>query len=151
MEDPLGRGVFRELTDQIRVGDYIVLKDRLYTESDEWVKREGDVVVVGITDYAQKKLRDVVGVELPEPGSSVSAGEAVGSIESVKAAADIYAPVSGEVVEVNERLYDEPELVNQDPYGEGWMFKIRISDEKELEKLLTPEQYAEKIRKEEGL
>ncbi|ALL01513.1 Glycine cleavage system H protein [Pyrodictium delaneyi] len=137
--------------DEIRVGDYVILKDRLYTESDEWVKREGDVVVIGITDYAQKKLRDIVGVELPEPGSNVKAGEAVGSIESVKAAADIYAPVSGEVVEVNERLYDEPELVNRDPYGEGWMFKIRMSDEKELEKLLTPERYAEKIRKEEGL
>ena len=137
--------------DEIRVGDYVILKDRLYTESDEWVKREDNVVVIGITDYAQKKLRDIVGVELPEPGSSVKAGEAVGSIESVKAAADIYAPVSGEVVEVNERLYDEPEIVNKDPYGEGWMFKIRMSDEKELEKLLTPEQYAEKIRKEEGL
>lgn len=137
--------------DEIRVGDYVILKDRLYTESDEWVKREDNVVVIGITDYAQKKLRDIVGVELPEPSSSVKAGEAVGSIESVKAAADIYAPVSGEVVEVNERLYDEPEIVNKDPYGEGWMFKIRMSDEKELEKLLTPEQYAEKIRKEEGL
>lgn len=137
------------MAEEIRVGNYIVLRDRLYTRTDEWAKREDGVVVVGITDYAQKKLRDIVGVELPEPGSRVKAGEAVGSIESVKAAADIYAPVSGEVVEVNERLYDEPELVNKDPYGEGWMFKIRISDESELEKLLTPEQYAEKIRREE--
>ncbi|BEP17345.1 glycine cleavage system protein GcvH [Pyrofollis japonicus] len=137
------------MAEEIRVLNYIVLKDRLYTKTDEWVKREDGIVVVGITDYAQKKLRDIVGVELPEPGAKVKAGDAVASIESVKAAADVYAPVSGEVVEVNERLYDEPELLNKDPYGEGWMFKIRISDEKELEKLLTPEQYAEKIKKEE--
>jgi glycine cleavage system H protein len=137
------------LAEEIRVGNYIVLKDRLYTKTDEWAKKENGVVVVGITDYAQKKLRDIVGVELPEPGTKVKAGDAVASIESVKAAADVYAPVSGEVVEVNERLYDEPELLNKDPYGEGWMFKVKISDEKELEKLLTPEQYAEKIRKEE--
>ena len=137
------------MAEEIRVNNYIVLRDRLYTKTDEWVKREGDIVVVGITDYAQKKLRDIVGVDLPEPGTSAKAGDAVASIESVKAAADVYAPVSGEIAEVNERLYDEPELLNKDPYGEGWMFKIRLSDEKELEKLLTPEQYAEKIRKEE--
>ena len=137
------------MAEEIRVNNYIILRDRLYTKTDEWAKREGDIVVVGITDYAQKKLRDIVGVDLPEPGTSVKAGDTVASIESVKAAADVYAPVSGEIVEVNERLYDEPELLNKDPYGEGWMFKIRLSDEKELEKLLTPEQYAEKIRKEE--
>ncbi len=137
------------MAEEIRVNNYIVPRDRLYTRTDEWVKREGDIVVVGITDYAQKKLRDIVGVDLPEPGTSVKAGDTVASIESVKAAADVYAPVSGEIVEVNERLYDEPELLNKDPYGDGWMFKIRLSDEKELEKLLTPEQYAEKIRKEE--
>ena len=137
------------MAEEIRINNYIVLRDRLYTKTDEWVKREGDIVVVGITDYAQKKLRDIVGVDLPEPGTGVKAGDAVASIESVKAAADVYAPVSGEIVEVNERLYDEPELLNKDPYGEGWMLKIRLSDEKELEKLLTPEQYAEKIRKEE--
>ncbi len=137
------------MAEEIKINNYLVLRDRLYTKTDEWVKREGDLVIVGITDYAQKKLRDIVGVDLPETGTSVKAGDAVASIESVKAAADVYAPVSGEIVEVNERLYDEPELLNKDPYGEGWMFKIRLSDEKELEKLLTPEQYAEKIRKEE--
>ncbi|ABM80053.1 glycine cleavage system protein GcvH [Hyperthermus butylicus] len=136
---------------EIRVGDYLVLTDRRYTKSDEWIKEEDGVVTVGITDYAQKKLRDIVGVDLPEKGRRVQAGEAVASIESVKAAADVYAPVSGEVVEVNERLYDEPELLNRDPYGEGWMFKIKIEDRSELEKLLSPEEYAEKIRKEEGL
>ncbi len=136
---------------EIRVGGYIVLTDRRYTDTDEWVKVEDGVAVVGITDYAQKKLRDIVGVELPETGRRVKRGEAVAAIESIKAAADVYAPVSGEVVEVNERLLDEPELLNRDPYGEGWMFKIRVEDPGELEKLLTPEQYAERIKREEGL
>ncbi len=136
---------------EIRVDGYIVLTDRRYTETDEWVKVEDGVAVVGITDYAQKKLRDIVGVDLPEPGRRVKRGEAVAAIESIKAAADVYAPASGEVVEVNERLLDEPELLNRDPYGEGWMFKIRMEDPGELEKLLTPEQYAERIKREEGL
>ncbi len=136
---------------EIRVGNYIVLTDRRYTDTDEWVKVEDGVAVVGITDYAQKKLRDIVGVELPETGRRVKRGEAIAAIESIKAAADVYAPVSGEVVEVNERLLDEPELLNRDPYGEGWMFKIRVEDPGELEKLLTPEQYAERIKREEGL
>ncbi len=137
--------------DRIVVGDYIVLRDRLYTETDEWAKVEGDVAVVGITDYAQKKLRDIVGVELPEKGQEVKAGETVGSIESVKATADIYSPLTGVIVEVNERLYDEPELVNKDPYGEGWMFKIRLSNPSELDRLMKPEDYAEHIRKREGI
>ena len=136
---------------EIRVGPYLVLRDRRYTESDEWVLIEGDTATVGITDYAQRKLRDIVGVELPEPGQQVKRGDTVAAIESVKAAADVYAPLSGEIIEVNERLYDEPELLNKDPYGEGWMFKIKISDPSEAEKLLTPEQYAEKIKQEEGL
>ena len=136
---------------EIRVGPYLVLGDRLYTDTDEWVLVEGDVATVGITDYAQRKLRDIVGVELPEPGQRVKKGDPVAAIESVKAAADVYAPLSGEVVEVNERLLDEPELLNQDPYGEGWMFKIKIGDRGGLEGLLGPEQYAERIRREEGL
>ena len=137
--------------DRIVVGNYVVLRDRLYTETDEWIKVEGDVATVGITDYAQKKLRDIVGVELPEAGRRVKAGEAVATVESVKATADVYAPVSGEVVEVNERLLDEPELINRDPYGEGWMFKMRVEDRSELSRLLTPERYAEKIREREKL
>ncbi|NOZ89430.1 MAG: glycine cleavage system protein GcvH [Crenarchaeota archaeon] len=136
---------------EIRVDGYIVLRDRLYTESDEWVKVEDGVATVGITDYAQKKLRDIVGVELPEPGRRVKRGETVAAIESIKAAADVYAPVSGEVVEVNERLYDEPELLNRDPYGEGWMFRIKLEDPSELESLLPPEKYVERIKREEGL
>ena len=139
------------MAEEIRVGDYLVLRDRLYTETDEWAKKEDSVVVVGVTDYAQKKLRDIVGVELPEVGREVRAGEAIASLESVKAAADVYAPVSGKIVEVNGRLEEEPELINNDPYGEGWLFKIEIVDPKELEKLLTPEKYAEHIRRREGL
>ena len=139
------------LAEGIRVGDYLVLRDRLYTETDEWAKKEDDVVVVGVTDYAQKKLRDIVGVELPEVGREVRAGEVVASLESVKAAADVYAPVSGKIVEVNERLEEEPELINNDPYGEGWLFKIEVADPRELEKLLTPEKYVEHIKKREGL
>ena len=134
---------------EIRVNGYIVLRDRRYTETDEWVKLEGDVVLVGITDYAQKKLRDIVGVELPEKGRRVKKGEAVASIESVKAAADVYAPLDGEIVEVNERLYEEPELLNRDPYN-TWMFKLKPDDPSQYESLLTPEQYAEKIRERES-
>ncbi len=136
---------------EIIVGPYRVLRDRRYTRTDEWALKVDSIVVVGITDYAQKKLRDIVGVELPEVGSSVRAGEPAASVESVKAAADVYAPVSGRVVEVNERLYDEPELINRDPYGEGWMFKIEPTDPSEYEKLLTPEEYAEHIRAREKL
>jgi glycine cleavage system H protein len=138
------------MAEELKVNNYIILKDRKYTKTDEWAKLEGDIAIVGITDYAQKKLRDIVGVELPDVGRKVKAGEAVASIESVKAAADVYAPLSGEIVEVNERLLDEPELLNRDPYGEGWMFKVKVEDPSEYEKLLTPEQYAEKIKKEES-
>ena len=130
---------------EIRVDGYVVLTDRRYTETDEWVKLEGDVAVVGITDYAQKKLRDIVGVELPEKGRRVKKGEAVAAIESVKAAADVYAPFDGEIIEVNERLYEEPELLNREPY-QAWIFKMRVDDPSQYEKLLTPEQYAEHIK-----
>ena len=130
---------------ELRVDGYVVLTDRRYTETDEWVKLEGDVAVVGITDYAQKKLRDIVGVELPEKGKRVKKGEAVAAIESVKAAADIYAPLDGEIIEVNERLYEEPELLNREPY-QAWIFKMRVEDPSQYEKLLTPEQYAEHIK-----
>ncbi len=127
----------------------VVIDDTLlYTESDEWVRVDGEIAVVGVTDYAQKKLKDIVGVELPEPGDEVSMGDQVAVIESVKAAADVYAPVSGEIVEVNEDLYDAPETINKDPYGEGWLFKIKITNKEELDKLLNHEAYVEKIKKE---
>ncbi|QGA69434.1 glycine cleavage system protein GcvH [Sulfolobus sp. E11-6] len=133
---------------EIKVGRYVVLTDRLYTETDEWVVLSNDnLVVIGITDYAQKKLRDIVGIELPQLQKEVKAGESVGVIESVKAAADIFSPLSGIIVEVNSKLLEHPEIINKDPYGEGWIFKLRpsrLSEEKE--KLLSPEKYIEKIK-----
>jgi glycine cleavage system H protein len=117
-----------------------------YVSSHEWVRVEGDgTVTIGITEHAQELLGDMVFVELPEVGESVSTGDDVAVAESVKAASDIYAPVSGEVVAVNEDLDDSPELVNSDAYGDGWMFKIKIEDEAELDALLSAEAYAGSI------
>jgi glycine cleavage system H protein len=116
----------------------------LYTETDEWVKVEGDVARIGVTDYAQKMLRDVVGVELPKQESKVRRGQSVAVIESIKATAEVYTPVTGTVVEVNERLRDEPELVNKDPYGGGWIIAVKMDDPKELEQLLKPQEYVER-------
>ena len=99
-----------------------------YATSHEWVRLEGDIAIVGITDHAQEALGDLVFVELPDLGDTVNAGDEAGVVESVKAASDIYAPVSGEVIELNPALEDTPELINTDPYGEGWMYKIRVSD-----------------------
>ncbi|MCD6114357.1 MAG: glycine cleavage system protein GcvH [Thermoprotei archaeon] len=127
---------------------YLVRTDVKYTKTDEWAKKENGKVREGITDYAQKELKDIVGIELPEVGQEVKKGEAIGTLESVKSTADLYAAVSGKVVEVNERLLDEPELLNKDPYGEGWIVVIEMSDPKEFDELLTPEQYIEKCKKE---
>ncbi|MCQ4335639.1 MAG: glycine cleavage system protein GcvH [Sulfolobaceae archaeon] len=136
---------------EIRVGKYVILDDRLYTETDEWVKLEGNTAIVGVTDYAQKKLRDIVGVQLPETNREVQAGETVASIESVKAASDVYAPLSGRIVKVNDELALSPELINQDPYGKGWMFVIEMSKPEEKERLLTPDKYIQTIKQREGL
>ena len=103
-------------------------KDLLYTKDHEWVRIEGDLVVVGITDFAQGELGDIVFVQLPEIGARISQGQSLGSLEAVKAVADIYSPVSGEVVEVNAALNDKPELMNQDPYSGGWVVKIRAAN-----------------------
>lgn len=117
-----------------------------YATSHEWVRNEGDgIVTVGITEHAQELLGDMVFVELPEVGESVSTGDDVAVAESVKAASDIYAPVSGEIVEVNEELEDSPELVNSDAFGDGWMFKIKLEDEGELDSLLDAEGYENSI------
>ena len=101
--------------------------DLQYTKSHEWVRVEGDVATVGITDHAQDELGDVVFVELPEQGATLEAGDSFGAVESVKAVSDLYAPVGGEVVEVNGTLEDSPEKINEDPYGEGWILKLRTS------------------------
>lgn len=113
-----------------------------YSKEHEWVAGldEGLVVTVGITAYAAEQLGDVVYVQIPEAGSTVEAGEAVGEIESTKSVSDVYCPVSGEVVEVNQAVVDDPSLVNSDPYGEGWLFRVRVTGE--AEDLLTAEEYA---------
>lgn len=115
--------------------------DLLYTNEHEWVSVDGDVATIGITDYAQGELGDIVYVELPDVGSQTKQMESFGTIEAVKAVSELYAPVSGRVIEVNERLKDSPELINQDPYGAGWMIKVEMSDPSELEKLLSPKDY----------
>jgi len=112
-----------------------------YTRTHEWVRVEGDVAVVGVTDFAQSELGDITYLELPEPGTVVKQGESMGVIESVKAASDIYAPVSGEVVEVNRSVVDSPELVNKSPYDEAWLAKIRLSAAEELERLMDSAAY----------
>jgi glycine cleavage system H protein len=139
-----------ELSDvlvKVKGKEYVVKTDRRYTQTDEWAKLEGGVVVVGITDYAQKELKDIVAVELPQIGRVLKKGEEVGMIDSVKATSPYYAPLSGKVVEVNKDLEASPELLNKDPYGKGWIMKIEPIDPKEYETLLTPEAYAEKIQK----
>ncbi len=117
--------------------------DLLYTKEHEWVKVEGDVATVGITDYAQGELGDVVFVELPEVGAGTKQMESFGTIEAVKAVSDMFAPVSGEITEINDKLADEPEIINRDPYGEGWMVKIKLSDKAELDSLLKADAYKE--------
>lgn len=115
-----------------------------YRESHEWVSTEPPHRV-GITDFAQDELGDVVFVELPDEGEELAAGEEFGVVESIKAVSDLYAPVSGEVVAVNEALFDEPELVNEDPFGDGWMLEVDPSDESELEDLLSPDGYRDQV------
>ncbi len=116
-----------------------------YTKEHEWISVEDEIATVGITDYAQGELGDLVFVELPETGSTVTQMEAFGTIEAVKAVSDLFAPVSGEVVEVNEQLNDTPEIVNKDPYGEGWMIKIKLDNPDELAELLDSESYKKLI------
>jgi glycine cleavage system H protein len=116
-------------------------KELRYSEDHEWIKTEGNKVTVGITDFAQHELGDIVFVELPEAGAEVTAGEPFGSVESVKTVSELYAPVSGKVIEVNEDLNDSPEYVNESPYEKAWMIVIEPSDISEADKLMTPDQY----------
>ena len=125
-------------------------EDNRYAKSHEYVhpEAEGDLVVIGITDYAQKELGDVVFVELPLPGTVVDVGDEFGSIESVKAVSELFAPLAGEIVEINEALRDKPHLVNTDPYGDGWMVKMRIAGPEEVDEMMTAEEYDEYVEKE---
>jgi glycine cleavage system H protein len=119
-----------------------------YAASHEWVRKEGDLMVCGITDHAQEELSDVVYVELPEVGAALAQEEQFGVIESVKTASDLYIPMAGEIVEVNHALEDSPEIVNEDPYGAGWMIKFKASDPGEWDSLLTPEEYEASVGEE---
>ena len=122
-----------------------VPEDCRYRESHEWVHTTDDTARVGITDFAQDELGDVVFVELPAVGDELATGDDFGVVESIKAVSDIYAPVAGTVTAVNERLRDEPELVNEDPFGEGWLLELDLADEAELEDLLSPAAYRDQI------
>ncbi|MGD8566789.1 MAG: glycine cleavage system protein GcvH [Gammaproteobacteria bacterium] len=118
--------------------------DLKYTKTHEWVKQEADgSITVGITDHAQGLLGDMVFIELPEAGTACNTGDDCAVVESVKAASDVYCPVSGEITETNEAIIDAPEMVNQDPYGDGWLFKLKPNDTGETEELLSPESYLE--------
>ncbi len=123
-------------------------EDLKYSKEHEWVLIEDNVATVGITDYAQDQLGDIVFVELPAIGDKVSKEDAFGVVESVKAVSDIYAPVSGKVLEVNDDLPDNPEMVNEDPYGDGWMIKIEMNDPEDLQDLMTAAEYEEYVAEE---
>ncbi len=119
--------------------------DRKYSNEHEWVIAEGDTATIGITSYAQDQLGEVVYIDLPSVGDTVASGDTFGEIESVKSVSELYAPVTGEVVEVNDSLSDSPETVNQDPHGEGWMIKVRLDDASELDGLMSADEYDESI------
>ena len=121
-----------------------------YTKDHEWVRVQDGISTVGITDYAQDQLGDVVYVDLPSPGKQLTQLAVFGEIESVKAVSELYSPVSGEVVESNQALADKPELINESPYEEGWIMRVRLVDEGEIDRLLTAEQYRDYIEREEG-
>ncbi len=130
--------------------DELVLPEELrYSQSHEWTRTDGDKARVGISDYAQSQLGDIVFVELPGTGDSVEKGQEFGTVESVKAVAEIYAPVSGEVVAVNEALADAPELLNKDPYGEGWMMEVSPSDPSESDALMSRDDYLKTLKEQE--
>lgn len=121
----------------------------LYTETHEWVKEEGDYVTIGLTDYAQSQLKDIVYVELPEIGAEYKKGDSIGVIESVKTVSDIFSPLTGKVIEINLELKDHPEYINNDPYGKGWIIKMEIEKREELKYLLSSKAYQESFSKED--
>jgi len=127
--------------------EYIVPENLYYTKKHEWLKVQGDTATMGITDYAQKSLHEIVFVDLPEVGRKVKQMESIGTVESVKAVSEIYTPISGEIIEVNTELNEKPEFVNQDPYGKGWIVKIRPENlDRELENLMPPKEYREYLK-----
>ncbi|MFO8192478.1 MAG: glycine cleavage system protein GcvH [Bacillota bacterium] len=129
--------------------DYKIMDGLKYTKKHEWARQEGNIAVIGLCDYAQDKLGEIVFVELPDVGADLEAGKSAAVIESVKAVADLYSPLSGTVTEVNEELLDQPELINSDPYGEAWVYKLEIKDEGELANLMDKAEYEKFIVEEE--
>ncbi len=123
-------------------------EERKYTKEHEWARLEDDLVIIGITDYAQDALGEIVYIELPSEGDEITKRNPFGAVESTKSVSDLYSPVSGEVVEINEALLDSPEAINEDPYGEGWMIKVKPYDVGELQDLMDSDEYAEFIEKE---
>jgi glycine cleavage system H protein len=123
--------------------------DFYYTKDHEWIKVQGNTGVMGVTEYAQKQLGDIVYIELPEPGESFEVGDPIGSIESVKAVSEVFCPISGEIIEVNEKVAAEPELVNADAHGAGWLVKIKIKDKGELDDLMDSDEYEELVEESE--
>lgn len=124
-------------------------EDLLYTNDHEWIRVQDDVITIGITEYAQEQLGDVVYVELPDEGQEIEAEDAFGSVESVKAVSEIYSPIGGKVIEANDLLEDSPEKVNTDPYGDGWMVQLEASDTSALDSLMSPQEYEAYLSEEE--
>ena len=122
--------------------------DLKYSSEHEWIRVEGNLATIGITDYAQEELGDIVNVELPDEGDEIHKDEAFGAVESVKASSEVFSPVSGKIVEVNEPLMDAPEMINEDPYDEGWMVKVELSDSSELDELMDAAAYEQYIKEE---
>jgi glycine cleavage system H protein len=118
----------------------------LYSREHEWIRVQDDVCVVGITEFAQQELGEVVFVELPEVGQVFDSGDEIGTIESVKAVAEVYTPLAGEIVEINDAVHDDPELINEDPHNEGWLVKVRFSSAADLKQLMNAEQYEEFVK-----
>ncbi|MCE9624766.1 MAG: glycine cleavage system protein GcvH [Deltaproteobacteria bacterium] len=125
-------------------------EDLKYTTEHEWVRIEGDVATVGITDYAQEKLGDIVFVELPEEEETIDKGDTFGVVESTKSVSDLYVPLTGSVIETNDPLLDSPEIINEDPYGEGWMIRLKLKNLQEVKELLDAKAYQKLIEEEEG-
>lgn len=125
------------------MSDTNIPEDLSYTEEHEWVSQDSEICTVGITDYAQSELGDIVFVELPEVGESVKQGQPFGTIEAVKTVSDLFAPISGEVVEINQSLEESAEQINNDPYGDGWIIKLRMEDQRDLTQLLSAKDYAD--------
>ena len=125
------------------MSDTNIPEDLSYTEEHEWVSQDTEICTIGITDYAQSELGDIVFVELPEVGESVKQGQPFGTIEAVKTVSDLFTPVSGEVVEINQSLEETAEQINNDPYGDGWIIKLRMEDQRDLAQLLSPKDYAD--------